>query len=92
MTRRPSAAVRLWAPVLAALSAITLSAQAPSPAAGGRIRVIVELRLPSPHVAEGLTSPAAVAAQRREIVAAGGVPPTIAWSAAIRPSPTWRSR
>jgi subtilisin family serine protease len=71
MARHAATAIRLWAPVLVALSAITLSAQAPSPAAGGRTRVIVELRLPSPHVAEGLTSPAAAAAQRREIVAAG---------------------
>jgi subtilisin len=70
MVPRP-AAVRVWAPILAALSAITLSAQAPSPP-GGRTRVIVELRLPSPHVAEGrLANPTAVAAQRGEIVAAG---------------------
>jgi subtilisin len=71
MLPRP-AAVRVCAALLAALSAITLNAQAPAPPGGGRTRVIVELRLPSPQVAEGrLTSAAAVAAQRSAIAAAG---------------------
>ena len=71
MLPRRGAVVRLWVPVLAALSSIALSAQAPSPPAAARTRVIVELRLPSPHAAEGLLTNPVNAAQRRDIAAAG---------------------
>lgn len=71
MFPRRAAAACVWALVLAVLPAIPLAAQAPRPA-GGRTRVIVELRLASPHVGEGrLANAPARAAQRREIAAAG---------------------
>ena len=71
MLPRRAAAVCLWALVLGVLSAAPLAAQAQRPA-GGRTRVIVELRLASPHVGEGrLANAPARAAQRREIAEAG---------------------
>lgn len=46
-----------------------LSAQGPPRTAAGRARVLVQLRLPAPHVGEGQLSGAAAVAQRRAIEA-----------------------
>jgi subtilisin len=49
-----------------------LSAQVPPGAADGRVRVLVQLRLPAAHVAEGELGGPAAAAQRREIDGSAG--------------------
>ena len=67
MTASRAAAIRTSAMLCTVLGATMLSAQAPPQAADGRARVIVQLRLPSAHVAEGQLGAAAVAAQRRAI-------------------------
>ncbi len=68
MTRSRVAAVRTFVVLFLVLGATFLSAQAPPQPAGGRARVLVQLRLPGPYVAEGrMPNAAAVAAQRRAI-------------------------
>jgi hypothetical protein len=67
MTASRAASVRTSVMLCMVLGATVLSAQGPPQVAGARARVLVQLRLPSPHVAEGQLGAAAVTAQRRAI-------------------------
>ncbi|HYT66794.1 MAG TPA: S8 family serine peptidase [Vicinamibacterales bacterium] len=62
----PRGAIRTTIILAMAFGTTLLSAQGPAPGAG-RTRVLIQLRLPGPYVAEGALPPAAVAAQRRAI-------------------------
>jgi subtilisin family serine protease len=71
MTGSRGAAVQTSVVVCLLLGAAFLSAQAPPQPAGGRARVLVQLRMPGAYVPEGrMPNAAAVAAQRRAIDAA----------------------
>ena len=66
MTRSRGAAIRASVVLCLLLGAVLLSAQAPTPPARGRTRVLVQLRLPGAYVAEGrMPTASAIVAQRR---------------------------
>src|SRR5688572_16523987 len=67
MTASRAAAIRTSVILFTVLGATMISAQGPARPADGRERVLVQLRLPAPHVGEGLLSAAAAVAQRRAI-------------------------